>query len=93
MVVEGMARRRKPSDRKDRCTLKTGDVLAATGITHQILYRYITLGLIREEKITETGQRFFSPRTVAAIRLVQRLNRSGYTIRDIREIFFKEKRL
>ena len=73
--------------------LKTRDVLEATGITHQILYRYITLGLIQEEKITGTGQRLFSPRTVGAIRLIQRLNRSGYTLRDIKDIFFKEKRV
>jgi DNA-binding transcriptional MerR regulator len=74
-------------------SLKTKDVLAATGITHQILYRYMTLGLIRETKVTSTGQRHFSPKTVAAIRLIQRLNTTGYTLRDIKDIFFKEKRL
>jgi DNA-binding transcriptional MerR regulator len=77
----------------NRDTLKTRDVLEATKITHQILYRYITLGLIEEETVTETGQRFFGPRTITAIRLIQRLNRTGYTLRDIKEIFFKEKRL
>ena len=76
-----------------RRPLKTKDLLAATGITHQILYRYMTLGLIREAKVTSTGQRFFSPKTVAAIRLIQRLNTTGYTLRDIKDIFFKEKRL
>ncbi len=73
--------------------LKTRDILNATGITHQILYRYITLGLIAEEKTTETGQRLFSPYTVDAILLIQRLNQTGYTLRDIKDIFFKEKRL
>jgi DNA-binding transcriptional MerR regulator len=76
-----------------RRPLKTRDVLAATGITHQILYRYMTLGLIQETKVTSTGQRLFSPKTVAAIRLIQRLNTTGYTLRDIKDIFFKEKRL
>ena len=28
--------------------LKTGEVLEATGISHQVLYRYATLGLIEE---------------------------------------------
>ena len=88
-----MGKRPAASEREDPYRLKTGDVLEATGITHQILYRYITLGLIPEEKVTETGQRFFSGRTVAAIRIIQRLNRSGYTLRDIKETFFTEKRL
>jgi hypothetical protein len=73
--------------------LKTGELLEATGITHQVLYRYMTMRLIAEEKISETGQRVFNLRTVTAIRLIQRLNRSGYTLRDIKEIFFKEKRI
>jgi DNA-binding transcriptional MerR regulator len=77
----------------DPRALRTREILEATGITHQILYRYITLGLIQEEKVTGTGQRLFSPRTIGAIHLIQRLNRSGYTLRDIKDIFFKEKRV
>jgi phosphoribosylaminoimidazole-succinocarboxamide synthase len=44
----------------NRRSLRTKDVLAATGITHQILYRYMTLGLIREAKVTATGQRIYA---------------------------------
>ena len=84
------ARKPQPSATGD---FKTRDVLKATGITHQILYRYITLGLIEEAKTTGTGQRLFDGRTIAAIRLIQRLNQSGYTLRDIKEIFFKESRV
>lgn len=73
--------------------LRTREVLDATGITHQILYRYITLGLIEEARTTETGQRLFHERAVAAIRLIQRLNQSGYTLRDLKDIFFKERRV
>ncbi len=85
--------RSKPPDALRGEGIKTREILEATGITHQILYRYITLGLVEEEMSTETGQRIFSPRAIAAIRLIQRLNRSGYTLRDIKDIFFKEKRL
>ena len=89
-----MARRAKAMSREEEGKgLKTREVLQATGITHQILYRYITLGLIEEETVTETGQRFFSPRAVIAIRLIQRLNQTGYTLRDIKDIFFKEGRV
>ena len=89
---------RKPSTLKDGGEkggggLRTREILEATGITHQILYRYITLGLIEEARTTQTGQRLFHERTIPAIRLIQRLNQSGYTLRDIKEIFFKEERV
>jgi len=88
-----MPGKRKTSPRASPGGLKTREVLEATGITHQILYRYITLGLIQEAETTSTGQRLFHGRTIAAIKLIQRLNQSGYTLRDIKEIFFKEGRL
>ncbi|MBI4583036.1 MAG: MerR family transcriptional regulator [Planctomycetes bacterium] len=73
--------------------LKTKEVLQGTGITHQILYRYTTMGLVREIKIRESGHRLYPPQTIAVIKLIQRLNQSGYTLRDIKDIFFKEARL
>ena len=89
MVAKG-----KPTLPAQDSPLKTRDILRATGITHQILYRYVTLGLVQEEgEGSRTGQRCFSPKTITAIRLIHRLNSSGYTLRDIKEIFFKERRL
>ncbi len=73
--------------------LKTKDVLHATGITHQILYRYVTMGLVREYHTTESGHRLFSPETIAAIKLIRQLNQTGYTLRDIKDIFFKDRRI
>ena len=73
--------------------LKTKDVLEATGITHQILYRYVTLGLVQERQLKDSGHRLFAPETVGAIKLIKRLNQSGYTLRDIKEIFFKDARM
>ena len=86
-------RRTRTKPEKTASELRTREVLLATGITHQILYRYMTLGLIEEARTTRSGQRFFSARAVPAIRLIQRLNQTGYTLRDIKEIFFKEGRL
>lgn len=73
--------------------LKTREVLEATGISHQVLYRYVTMGLIEEQATHPSGHRVFSPETVGAIQLIRRLNQSGYTLRDIKDIFFKEGRL
>jgi DNA-binding transcriptional MerR regulator len=73
--------------------LKTRDLLEATGITHQVLYRYVTLGLIEEAETTEGGQRLFHPLVVPLIEQIRGLNESGYSLRDIKEIFFKEERV
>jgi len=73
--------------------LKTKDVLEATGITHQMLYRYVTLGLIEEASNTPGGQRLFHPRVVPLIHRIRGLVDTGYALRHIREIFFKEERV
>ncbi|MBN1419380.1 MAG: MerR family transcriptional regulator [Planctomycetes bacterium] len=77
----------------DRKLLRTAEILRATGISRQVLYRYLTLGLIREAEITPTGQRLFDPRTVSLIHLVRELNESGYSLRDLRDTFFRDRRL
>ena len=64
-----------------------------TGITHQVLYRYVTLGLIEPSRTTASGQRLFHPKVIGLIDLIHSLNDTGYTLRDIREIFFKEERV
>ena len=73
--------------------LRTADVLRAAGITHQVLYRYMTIGLIEAADSTETGQRLFHPDVVTLIGLIKSLNSSGYSLRDMKEIFFKDKRV
>ena len=85
----------RPGETARSAALRTKDILAKTGITHQILYRYVTMGLIEE---LEPGrerhsQRRFPVETIAVIKLIQSLNQSGYTLRDIKDIFFKDDRL
>jgi DNA-binding transcriptional MerR regulator len=71
--------------------LRTKDVLQKTGISRQILYRYITAGLIQEASVTATGRRLFSPDVIKKIELIQSVHRSGYTLRDIKDIFFRRR--
>jgi DNA-binding transcriptional MerR regulator len=81
------------AQRDGKHLLKTSEVLEATGITHQVLYRYAMLGLISEAETTEGGQRLFHPRVVRLIEEIKGLNASGYSLRDIKDIFFKEPRV
>lgn len=73
--------------------LRTAEVLEKTRITHQVLYRYITLGLIEPARTTETGVRLFHPDVVHLIEIVKGLNQSGYSLRDMKDIFFKDERV
>ncbi|MBI4605937.1 MAG: MerR family transcriptional regulator [Planctomycetes bacterium] len=86
--------RSNPTDRREIELLRTSDVLEQTGITHQVLYRYVTLGLIEPAKTTQTGQRYFHPRVLIVIDLIKSLTEGRrYTLREIKEIFFKDKRV
>jgi DNA-binding transcriptional MerR regulator len=73
--------------------LKTREVLERTGITHQVLYRYVTLGLIEEAGTTKGGQRLFHPRVVELIHRIRGLIDTGYSLRHLKEIFFKPDRV
>ncbi len=73
--------------------IRAGDVLKRAGISHQVLYRYVTQGLIQEAGQTKGGQRLYHPRVVYLIERIQGLSNSGYSLRDIKDIFFKEKRV
>ena len=71
--------------------LRTAEVLRRTGITHQILYRYVTLGLIEPAEVTESGVRYFRPEAVDLIEIIKSFNRTGYSLRDLKDTFFKDE--
>jgi hypothetical protein len=78
-----------PKPESERKLYKTGDVLKRTGITRQMLYTYTTMGLIEEAKKTPTGQKLFDESIFRHLKLIHDLHESGYTLRDIKDIFFK----
>lgn len=75
--------------------LRTAEVLERTGITHQVLYRYVTLGLIEPAPQMQGGLRLFHPTVVPLIKVIQDMSRQGggYSLRDLKEIFFKDERV
>lgn len=78
--------RRAPKPR----LLKTGELIARSGLSRQVIYTYVTMGLIREADRTPAGHKLFHERTLTHIRLIRNLNEGGYTLRDIKEIFFRD---
>ncbi|MEE8143059.1 MAG: MerR family transcriptional regulator [Planctomycetota bacterium] len=71
---------------------KPGEVLKRAGISRQVLYRYLQLELVTPAEVTETGRNLFSDSVFKQIQMIQSLNQSGYTLRDIREIFSQRLR-
>ena len=67
--------------------MKTKELLEKTGISRQVLQQYLTMGLLKEEERTDGGHRIFGEDAVKRIELIKQMNQSGYTLRDIREVF------
>ena len=57
------------------------------GVSRQSLQYYIMVGLLDPTEVTATGRRLFDQKDVQRIKLIKRLNDSGYPLRDIRELF------
>ena len=51
---------------------KTGEVLARSGISRQVLYRYMQMDLIRAAKTTDTGRNLFAGTVFKQIKLIQK---------------------
>jgi len=47
------------------------------------------LGLLKPTEVTATGRRLFDEKAVERIKLIKKLNQSGYTLRAIRELFMQ----
>jgi len=68
-----------------------GQAAKIAGVSRQQLQYYIMVGLLEPAEVTKTGRRLFDPRSIVRIKLVKRLNDDGYTLRDIRETFLKDR--
>jgi DNA-binding transcriptional MerR regulator len=64
--------------------MRIGDAAAAAGATPRALRFYEENGLLRPPQRTPTGQRVYSPREIARIRVIRQLLDLGLTIADVR---------
>ena len=69
--------------------LPIGEAAKKAGVSCQSLQYYIMVGLLQPTAISPTGRRRFDRRAVDRIRLIKRLNDSGYPLREIRELFME----
>ena len=69
--------------------MQIGRAAKQAGISRQSLQYYLMLGLIGPTERTPTGRRLFDEKAVERIKLIKRLNQSGYPLRAIRELFME----
>jgi len=72
---------------------RVGEVLERSGVSRQTFYNYIQMGLIKEADTSKGGHRLFDEHVFARIRMIRALNRTGYSLRDLRDTFspFREE--
>ena len=81
------------SEDKPEKLYKTGEVLKEAGITREVFYRYLTMGLVRPAASSPGGHNLFNDTIFTHLRIIQDLKNSGFTLRDIKDIYFRDERL
>ena len=71
--------------------LPIGQAAKKAGISRQSLQYYLMVGLLKPTKITPTGRRMFDQKAIETIKLIKKLNKSGYPLRAIRELFMQSR--
>ncbi len=68
-----------------------GAAAKAAEISTQSLQYYIMVGLIKPTAVSDTNRRLFDDKTIQRIKLIKKMNKLGYPLRDIRETFLDGK--
>ena len=68
-----------------------GAAAKKAGISRQSLQYYLMIGLLEAPEITPSGRRLFDDKSIERIKLIKKLNDSGYPLRAIRDLFMEEK--
>ena len=69
--------------------IPVGAAAKKAGISRQSLQYYLMVGLLEPTQVTETGRRMFDQKAIERIKLIRKLNGSGYPLRAIRELFME----
>ena len=69
--------------------LSIGNAAKEAGLSRQTLQYYLMVGLVKPTKVTATNRRMFDKNAIERIKLIKKLNQSGYPLRAIRELFLQ----
>ena len=68
---------------------KIGEVMEYSGLSRQTIHNYTVLGLIIEEKRTDSGHRLYPENVFDRIKRIEMLKRHR-TLKEVKEILDKE---
>lgn len=71
--------------------MSIGMTAKQAGVSTQSLQYYMMVGLVKPTAVSETKRRLFDSKAVERIKLIKKLNKSGYPLRAIRELFLEGK--
>ncbi len=66
-----------------------GAAAKKAGISRQSLQYYLMVGLLEPTEVAPSGRRLFDEKSIGRIKLIKKLNDSGYPLRAIRELFLE----
>ena len=69
--------------------IQIGAAAKQAGISRQSLQYYLMVGLLEPTEVSPTGRRLFDKNAVERVKLIKRLNESGYPLRAIRDLFLE----
>ncbi len=72
--------------------MSIGEAAKRAGVSRQSVQYYIMIGLIEPTQVKPTGRRMFDQKAIDRIKLIRRLNQSGYPLRAIRELFIEGRK-
>lgn len=75
----------------DISLMRISQAARSAGVSKQTVEYYIMIGLVSPIRRRGTKGRFFDEEIVKRIRIIRRLNTSGYTLRSIRETYFRKR--
>ena len=71
--------------------MRISQAAEAAGVSRQTIEYYIMLGMIDPIRQEGRRSRYFDDGLIRRIRLINKLNTSGYTLRDIRETYLQDR--
>ena len=77
----------------DKKLLQIGETARSAGVSKQTLQYYLMVGLLEPTEVSPSGRRLFDEAAVERIRLIYKLNQTGYPLRAIRELFIEQEQL
>lgn len=69
--------------------LAIGPAAKKAGVSRQSVQYYLMLGLMEPTEVTATGRRLFDQKAIERIKLIKKLNESGYPLRAIKDLFMQ----